>query len=215
MKANQQNGRTLLLPMIATVMVSLTALAYPTYLRPRLFLLALSHPSDTRILVDYMYEERIAGEIVLQILEKEDWSRGKIAAGPRVDAFDFPAYAIRMVPNDAPTAQRLAKLLAANPYQRLARGAALRLGRFKQYEAAPILLRFALFEGDEACLEGLKAMGIPQAFWAGEMGAGSTLEDLHALPRGHFPRIPAAVCDEMDTIVERYVKSSEASRNKM
>jgi hypothetical protein len=96
-------------------------------------------------------------------LENADWTQGPGAAG-------FPDWRDTYVGilsrhDAAETAARLSSLLLSKPAQTLAWFSAEILAENKQYQTAPLLMRFALRgrDGSDACALALERMNFPQA----------------------------------------------------
>lgn len=77
-----------------------------------------------------------------------------------------PDPALELLPDDDANAESFAELLRRRPAAGLAELLAERIAAHKRYEAAPVLLYYALFMHDDICREALRRMSVKQAAWA-------------------------------------------------
>jgi len=84
-------------------------------------------------------------------------------APPQFPRRDWPTLAFDQLTRDctAETAEWLSSMLRERPSKWVAGGAAEHLARFRCYESAPVLMRFAM-SGDSQCIEALEQMGVPE-----------------------------------------------------
>jgi hypothetical protein len=224
--------------------VSLLVTSYFMDLRPRMIVYLMPTAPDDQQTRDYQYlcDHGISDAGLLLLLERASWEGHWVPLTPSSlhlpNDRNWRLLALDRLPRDAPTAQRLASILLSNPHLALAQVIGPRLGEAHAYRVAPVLLQFALFEQDEACIHALEMMPLPQVSWAllyqaspfdshansrlrNELPAvfgvdlASTAENWIAMVKAHGhgrrPLIPDAVCDQADAVLAQYQRYLDAT----